>query len=93
MGYVTKKYVQNLVCQHHGKRPLRKLYVDERVTCIQRILYIYMWAENAGWNLPDKKMAKDGAFSQGKKLAGSKRRGIEYISDYLVPVTLPQGMS
>lgn len=48
MGYVTKKYVQNILCQHHGKRPLGKLYVDERITFIQRILlYIYIWAESA----------------------------------------------
>ena len=51
MGYVTKQYVQNFACQHHGNRPLGKLYVDERLTCIQRILCIniniYIWAEKA----------------------------------------------
>jgi len=74
VGYVTKKYVQNFVCQHHGKRPFGKT--------------VYVWAESVDWYLLDKKRAKDGALSQGNKLAGSKRRGIEYVSDYLVPVTL-----
>ena len=97
VGYVTKQYVQNFACQHHGNRPLGKLYVDERLTCIQRILCIniniYMGWESADWILPDKERAKDGALSKGNKLVDSKRRGTEYLSDYLVPVTLPQGIS
>jgi len=31
--------------------------------------------------------------SQNNKLSGSKRHRIEYISDYLFPVTLSRGMS
>ena len=57
--------------------------------CVYIYIYIYIWAESVDWYLLDEKRAKDGALSQGNKLAGSKRRGIEYVSDYLVPVTLP----
>ena len=38
VGYVTKKYMQNFMTSR--ERLLGKLYVDERITCIQRILYI-----------------------------------------------------
>jgi hypothetical protein len=49
--------------------------------------------ESAEWILPDKVRANDGASLQCNKLASSKGRGTEYLSDYLVPVTLPQGIS